>query len=107
MTSKKQKTTPKKTENSENKSKQRRLVLGMLLLFLAVVLTVAFVSYFFTWQADQSIWNTLGDRNVSAQNWMSKIGAFWGILLCIRVSDWQCLFLFLCWLSRGLNLFLI
>ncbi|GIM55850.1 DNA translocase FtsK [Capnocytophaga canimorsus] len=78
MASKKQKTTPKKTENSENKSKQRRLVLGMLLLFLAVVLTVAFVSYFFTWQADQSIWNTLGDRNVSAQNWMSKIGAFLG-----------------------------
>ncbi|ETN95831.1 DNA segregation ATPase, FtsK/SpoIIIE family [Zhouia amylolytica AD3] len=36
---------------------------------------MAFVSYFFTWQQDQSILSEFSNRNAEAKNWLSKFGA--------------------------------
>ncbi|GEQ86132.1 DNA translocase FtsK [Patiriisocius marinistellae] len=41
---------------------------------LGLALLFSFVSYFFTWQADQSIIG-LADRNVESKNWLSKFGS--------------------------------
>ena len=48
------------------------------MVFISLGLIFAFVSYFFTWQADQSIWSEMGNRDDKAENWLSKVGAYLG-----------------------------
>ena len=67
-------------------------IVGLFLLILSVYFLIAFISYLFTWQEDQSYvsaanggWNTLfktreelelvGIDNPVVQNWMGKVGA--------------------------------
>ena len=38
----------------------------------------SFISYFFSWQADQSTLSELSDRSVESQNWLNKFGAALG-----------------------------
>ncbi|MEZ4796566.1 MAG: DNA translocase FtsK 4TM domain-containing protein [Flavobacteriaceae bacterium] len=80
----------KKTNNKTNKSKsatkikkpnfklnnQQKLVFGSLLLILGILLFIAFVSFFFTGKADQSIISEFTSRDVQAQNWLNKVGAW-------------------------------
>lgn len=54
--------------------------LGVLCLFLALILSIAFISYLYTWKADQSkilnlTWNTLWNANISVDNWMGRLGS--------------------------------
>jgi S-DNA-T family DNA segregation ATPase FtsK/SpoIIIE len=75
----------KKTNNSKKTSKrslpsfkftkQHQVVLGSLLVLVGVAMFVAFVSYFFTWQDDQSTLTQLADRSKEAKNLLSKFGA--------------------------------
>lgn len=74
----------KKNNNKADRSKQRKLKLGIVLIFLSVALMIAFVSYFFTWQTDQSIWSEVGNREEKAENWLSKAGAYFGHLFIYR-----------------------
>ncbi len=57
-------------------SNQQKLIFGSLLLILGVLLFIAFLSYFFTGQADQSILSEFSSRQAKAQNWLSKVGAW-------------------------------
>ncbi|MEZ4874598.1 MAG: DNA translocase FtsK 4TM domain-containing protein [Flavobacteriaceae bacterium] len=54
-------------------SKQQKIILGSFLFLLGLALLISFISYFFTWQADQSTLGSL-DREVVTQNWLSKFG---------------------------------
>ena len=54
---------------------------GLLLLFIAVYLTVAFVSYLFTWKIDQDrvlrfSWKLLSEDAATVDNWLGRLGAF-------------------------------
>jgi S-DNA-T family DNA segregation ATPase FtsK/SpoIIIE len=55
-------------------TRQHKIVLGSLLMLFAISLFVAFISFFFTWEVDQS---ELGQvtRISETQNWMKKFGA--------------------------------
>lgn len=55
-------------------SKQQQILLGSFLFLLGLALLISFISYFFTWQADQSIVGEL-DRELEAKNWLSKFGS--------------------------------
>ncbi|MDO5971029.1 DNA translocase FtsK 4TM domain-containing protein [Flavivirga aquimarina] len=57
-------------------SNQQKLVFGSLLVICGVWLCIAFVSYFFTGEADQSIINTFPSRTSGTQNWVSQFGAW-------------------------------
>ncbi len=59
-------------------SSQQRLVFGSLLVICGIWLCIAFVSYFFTGEADQSLINTFPSRNSKTQNWVSQFGAWFG-----------------------------
>jgi len=59
-------------------SKQQKIVLGSFLFLLGIALMFSFISYFFSWQADQSTLNSLDDRSIEAQNWLNKFGAALG-----------------------------
>lgn len=65
-------------------------VTGLIFMFLAVYLTIALVSYIFTWQGDQDkvlkySWSLLFNGDISVQNWSGRLGAilsngfmYWG-----------------------------
>ncbi len=78
MGQKKQKQTDKKSKNQSDKSKQRKLIFGIVLIVFSLFLIITFVSYFFTWQSDQSIWADVSNRQEKAENLTSKIGAYLG-----------------------------
>jgi S-DNA-T family DNA segregation ATPase FtsK/SpoIIIE len=44
-------------------------------MLFGLALIVAFVSFLFNWQADQSTLQEFSDRSVEAKNWLSKFGA--------------------------------
>lgn len=74
---KKKKTTssaPRKKINF-SLSKQQKILLGSFLFLLGLALLISFVSYFFTWQTDQSEIGILTERDLHAKNWLNKFGA--------------------------------
>ncbi|MDT0644170.1 DNA translocase FtsK [Zunongwangia sp. F363] len=56
-------------------SRQQKVVLGSFLMLFGLALLVAFISFLFNWQADQSTLNHFADREIEAKNWLSKFGA--------------------------------
>jgi S-DNA-T family DNA segregation ATPase FtsK/SpoIIIE len=78
----KKRTRTKSTKKSKIKkpslklSNQQKLIFGSLLLILGILLFIAFLSYFFTGQTDQSILGEFSSRQAKAENWMSKVGAW-------------------------------
>jgi len=54
-------------------------VVGLFLVLLAFYLTVAFISFLFTWRVDQDLagrpWGAIFDTSVRAENWLGKFGA--------------------------------
>lgn len=57
-------------------SSQQKLVLGSFLVIFGVLLCIAFISFFFTGDADQSTISDFASRDAKAQNWLSKAGAW-------------------------------
>lgn len=66
---------PTRRKLSLSLSKQQKIILGSFLFLLGVALLFSFVSYFFTWQADQSEIGILTERKLQTQNWLNKFGA--------------------------------
>ncbi len=56
-------------------SRKNQVILGSFLALFGIALLVAFISFLFNWQADQSTLAHIGDRQVKAQNLLSKFGA--------------------------------
>ncbi|WP_431136788.1 DNA translocase FtsK 4TM domain-containing protein [Psychroserpens mesophilus] len=75
-TKSKAKTTPKIKKPSFKLSNQQKLIFGSLLIILGILLFIAFLSFFFTGQADQSTLTELSSRDVEAKNWLNKLGAW-------------------------------
>lgn len=75
------KNSPKKNGTAKSKkpgfkiSRQQKVVLGSFLMLLGIALFIAFISFLFNWQADQSTLSELGNREVVSKNWMRKFGA--------------------------------
>jgi len=65
-------------------SNQQKLVFGSLLLILGILFFLAFLSFLFTGKVDQSILSEFSSRDVKAENWLSKIGAFISDLFIYR-----------------------
>ena len=74
------------------KGQEQRIskIAGVLFALLALYLTIAFTSYFFTWKTDQDAvlqlsWSILFDGSVTVHNWLGRLGAvvsnfffYWG-----------------------------
>ncbi|QLG46806.1 FtsK/SpoIIIE family DNA translocase [Costertonia aggregata] len=77
MAKKVRKSKPKTTTkgNTFKLSKQNKIILGSLLMLFSIALFFSFVSFYFTWQDDQSLLTQFADRNKEAQNLLNKFGA--------------------------------
>jgi S-DNA-T family DNA segregation ATPase FtsK/SpoIIIE len=64
-----------------------KLVLGLIFTGFAIFLSLAFISYFFTWQADQSFENqeVFSSVDVQVDNWSGKTGAY---LAFVFITKW-------------------
>lgn len=72
---------PEIQKKSFFKDERVRFTFGVFTIFFAIYLTIAFVSYLFTWQVDQSFeWQNIfsGSEN-RVQNWTGKIGASFSV----------------------------
>ena len=75
--------TEKTANNTERKpsvfaflmTKQTQTIFGSFLMLFSVFLCIAFVSFFFNWQEDQSTIHQLYNRAVKSENLLGKIGA--------------------------------
>lgn len=56
-------------------SKQNKIIFGSLLIVLSIALFFSFMSFYFTWQEDQSMLSQFADRNAEASNLLNKFGA--------------------------------
>ncbi|MGW9686450.1 DNA translocase FtsK [Flagellimonas sp. 2504JD1-5] len=72
---KSKKPTPAKKRVSPKRSKQNKIIFGSLLIVLSIALFFSFMSYYFTWQEDQSILSDFNNRNIQASNLLNKFGA--------------------------------
>ena len=74
---KEKKTSPKNPRKkiTFSLSKQQKILLGSFLFLLGLALLFSFVSYFFTWQADQSEIGRLAERELQTKNLLNKFGA--------------------------------
>jgi len=67
----------KKVKTSRFKlSSQQKLVLGSFLVIIAIIICFAFISFFFTGEADQSTISNFTSRDTKSKNWLSKSGAW-------------------------------
>ncbi|MBL7473333.1 DNA translocase FtsK [Robertkochia sediminum] len=75
------KKTKKKTSSTGNKlsqfklSHQQKIILGSLLMLLSIGCFIAFISFFTSWQQDQSLLTEFANRELEARNWLNKFGA--------------------------------
>jgi len=84
LMAKKKKSAKKTKKLNFTLSNQQKLVFGSLLLILGILLFIAFLSYFFTGEADQSTLTKFSSRGIETQNWLSKIGAWVSDLFIYR-----------------------
>lgn len=80
MAKKASKSKPKAKAKSTKKnpfkiSKQNKIILGSLLILFSIALFFSFVSFYFTWEHDQSLLTEFKNRNEEAQNLLNKFGA--------------------------------
>ena len=64
-------------KKKSNKSKIQ-VLLGFILLFISIILTISFISYLLNWQVDQSNVSEILDRSVKTENYLGKIGTSLG-----------------------------
>jgi S-DNA-T family DNA segregation ATPase FtsK/SpoIIIE len=57
------------------KTRQAKTIFATFLMLFSVFLCIAFISFFFNWQEDQSTLNHLADKTVKSKNLLGKIGA--------------------------------
>ncbi|NND06981.1 MAG: DNA translocase FtsK [Saprospiraceae bacterium] len=80
--SKKSKAKQSKLKSLKQSTSDRRIpkIAAVMLTLLAVYLAIAFVSYLYTWQADQDqvfdfSWSLLFDQALQVENWLGRFGA--------------------------------
>ncbi|WP_149275671.1 FtsK/SpoIIIE family DNA translocase [Pareuzebyella sediminis] len=86
-TTTKKSTAKKKTRSKKmslRPSKQNKIIFGSLLILLSMALFFSFVSFYFTWQDDQSLLTEFSDRNQQAKNLLNKFGASVGHLFIYK-----------------------
>ncbi len=55
---------------------QQKLIFGSFLVIFGVLLCIAFISFFFTGKSDQSTISNFTSRDLKAENWLNKSGAW-------------------------------
>lgn len=71
----KKSSSPKFKKASFKLTRHQKVLFGSFLMLLGLALIISFISFLFNWQADQSVLQEMGNREVEAKNWLNKFGA--------------------------------
>ena len=66
---------PKFSTSSAKNRRTREILIGGFLILVSLLFFIAFTSYFFSWEEDQSTLNAMDNRSVVSTNLLSKLGA--------------------------------
>ncbi|GGW22558.1 FtsK/SpoIIIE family DNA translocase [Arenibacter certesii] len=97
--------TPTKKSFTLKLSKKNKVILGGLLMLLGIALFFSFLSFYFTWQDDQSVLSEFANRNEQAQNLLNKFGANVGHLIVYQGFGISSIILTFLLFISGLHLF--
>ncbi len=103
-----------KTTKTKSKSKssffslnqRQKIVLGSFFFFVGLALFISFLSFLWTWQADQSTIGHFFNRDIPSKNLLSKFGATLGYLFIYKGIGIAALNFSVLVMMSGLNLFL-
>ena len=81
------KTRVKKKKKKLLSDERLKIILGVTTIFMSAFLTLAFISYFFTWKVDQSFQfsKVISATEISVENWSGKAGAHFANLF---INKW-------------------
>lgn len=65
-------------------NRKQKVLLGSFLILFGIALVIAFFSFLFSWEADQSTLTEFSNRSVEAENWLKKFGAQVGHFFVFR-----------------------
>ncbi|MDG1823839.1 MAG: DNA translocase FtsK 4TM domain-containing protein [Flavobacteriaceae bacterium] len=88
------------------RSRQRQILFGLSIVLIAVVLLSSMVSYYFTWEHDQSSLGDFADRSVQTENIASKFGTIIAHFLLYQFLGLGSFVLVLMVLITGFRLFI-
>tara|TARA_R110000868_G_scaffold145181_2_gene365190 strand:+ start:100163 stop:102544 length:2382 start_codon:yes stop_codon:yes gene_type:complete len=103
---KRSKTAAPKKRGSFKLSKQNKIILGSLIMLFSVALFFSFISFYFTWQNDQSLLTEFANRNQEAKNLLNKFGASISHLFMYKGFGLASLIFTFLFFMTGLQLFL-
>ena len=93
------------TSTSTFQSRQRQILFGLSIVLLSLVLLAAMVSYYFTWENDQSVVGDFVDRTIQTDNIASKFGTTISHFLFYQFIGLGSFVLVLMGLLTGIRLF--
>ncbi|MEC8211337.1 MAG: DNA translocase FtsK [Bacteroidota bacterium] len=93
------------TSTSTFQSRQRQILFGSSIVLLSVVLLAAMVSYYFTWENDQSVLGDFADRTIQTDNIASKFGTTISHFLLYQFIGFGSFVLVFMGLLTGIRLF--
>ncbi|NOQ24482.1 MAG: DNA translocase FtsK [Bacteroidales bacterium] len=87
MVKKNSKTKVKKKSKKLFSDERIKIIFGVTTIFMSAFLTLAFISYFFTWKVDQSFQysKVISTAEISVENWSGKAGAHFANLF---INKW-------------------
>ena len=88
------------------RSRQRQILFGLSIILIAVVLLASMVSYYFTWEHDQSSLGDFTDRSIQTENIASKFGTTISHFLLYKFLGLGSFVLVLMVLITGFRLFI-
>lgn len=80
-------TKTKKKSNKIFSDERIKIIIGVTTIFMSAFLTLAFISYFFTWKVDQSFQfsKVISQSEIAVENWSGKTGAHFANLF---INKW-------------------
>lgn len=104
--SKQQKKSMSKPKSLANKKRQRLVLFGAFLVLASLLLFIAMISYFSTWQEDFSTLENFNNPSVESANVLKKLGAFISHFLVYKLFGFGAFIFAYLLLNTGLTYFL-
>lgn len=103
---KKNKRKSKSTSSFFSINQRQKIVLGSFFFFIGLALFISFLSFIWTWQADQSTIGEFFNREIPSKNLLSKFGAYLGHFFIYKGIGVAAFNFSILIMMTGLNLFL-
>ena len=93
------------SDASDKTKRKQKVLIGGLLITIGIILSISFISFFYTWQEDYSTLYQISNRDVSSSNILNKLGAYISHLFIYKLFGLGSFILVYLILKTGIFLF--